>query len=205
MSITFTVPLGAFKRIAEHALRCVGTDRLMPVFTFVEFRASGGVLTATATDRYTIARARAEVAELPDVTFYLASGAVRLILATFKAPISARPALTFGVDGDQTTVTGLIAASASKASMTFEASFGGEFPKLDHLVTPPAEPEPVTHPIFAAEFLRRLRPGRGSSSDPVTMTRKGLVHGFYSEWWAIVIMAQRVPSGGADVLGGWAA
>ena len=48
---TFPVPYRDFKRIAELALRCVGTDPLLPVFTFVEFRASGGVLLATATDR----------------------------------------------------------------------------------------------------------------------------------------------------------
>ena len=203
MSITFTVPLGAFKRIAEHALRCVGTDRLMPVFTFVEFRASGGVLTATATDRYTIARAREAVEDLPDVTFYLAAQAVRLILATFKAPVSYKSVLTFTV-ADTTTVSGLLVANNSKASMTFDG-LPGDWPKLDHLITPPAEPEPVLNPIFAAEFLRRLQPGRGPASDPVTMTRKGLVHGFYSDRWAIVIMAQRMPDGGADVLGGWAA
>lgn len=203
MSTTFTVPYGAFKRIAKLALRCVGTDPLLPVFTFVEFRASGGVLMATATDRYTVARARVEVEDLPDATFYLASRAVRLILATFKAPARELPALTFTVSGDATVVSGRLANRGSDVTLTF-GGMEGAWPKLDHFFVLPADPEPVEHPILAANFLRRIPPGQGHG-DSVTMTRKGQVHGFYSEWWAIIIMAQREPSDGSNVLGGWAA
>ena len=200
MSTTFTVPLRDFKRVAELALRCVGTDPLLPVLNFVEFRSSGGVLMATATDRYTIARARVEVEDLPDVTFYLHAKAVRLILATFKARRGMPAHLTIdSVKDGKTTVAGGV-AEGGRASLSFDG-LPGEWPQLDTLISPPDEPEPVEFPTFDADFLRRIPPGH----DSVTMTRKGYVHGFYADRWVIVIMAKRPGGDPHDLLKGWAA
>lgn len=200
MSTTFTVPLRDFKRIAELALRCVGTDSLLPVVNFVEFRSSGGVLMATATDRYTIARARVEVEDLPDVTFYLHAKAVRLILATFKARRGMPAHLTIdSVKDGKTTVAGKVADNG-RASLTLDG-LPGEWPQLEHLVTPPDEPEAVEFPIFDPNFLGRIPTGH----DSVAMTRKGYVHGFYTDWWVIVIMAKHPGGDPHALLKGWAA
>lgn len=206
MTTTLVVPYTNFQYVATIALRCVGRDQLLPILTYVQFRAEGGRLTATATDRYTVARARADVPNLPDVEFYLSAPECRAILATFKGGRHAGVELQFDVEpGGQVAVSrkaGLLSMGGD-ATLRF-AGMEGDWPKLDHLLDDTAKSTEEVRPArLNTKWLRRLP----EDAQGAVMARQGLVHGFYADDWCVVIMAMREPSGTAadGVIAGWAA
>ena len=202
--MTFTVPLADFRLIAEIAGKSAGTDKFTPALTYIRFRTSGGVLSATATDRYTISTARVGVENAPDVEFFLTVPECAAIWRTFNPARAARVEVRVTVKADGISVSresGLLRVGGD-ATLSFKVPNFGEWPSgsVDPLITRTARGNATKAPPLNTAYIRRLPAGtcevRTSES----------IYGFFAESWAVLIMGMRMSNDWSKaVLAGWSA
>lgn len=203
--MTFTVPLADFRLIAEIAGKSAGTDKFTPALTYIRFRTSGGALSATATDRYTISTARVGVENAPDVEFFLTVPECAAIWRTFNPARAARVEVRVTVKADGISVSresGLLRVGGD-ATLSFKVPDFGEWPSgfVDPLITRTARGNATEAPPLNAAYIRRLPAG----TCEVVRTSES-VYGFFSESWAVLIMGKRMPNDWSKaVLAGWSA
>lgn len=105
--ISITLLPEDLRDLVRRVLPFVGTDEILPMLTGVAFEARGGMLTATATDRYVIGVAKLTMPEAPDVVFSITAGHWREVLRLYPVPRKAGEPLpvTLTVDDDHLTTS----------------------------------------------------------------------------------------------------
>lgn len=200
---SFTVPLADFRQVADIAAKSAGTDKLSEVFTYIRFRVEGAVMTATATDRYTIATAKVAIEDAPDCEFFLTAAECAAIWRTFNPARRAALQITIQIIDRAVTVSlrsGLLRVGGD-ATLRF-SGLDREWPhqSVDSLIAKVAAGDAAETGPLDSSFVRRLPAG----TCQVKTTSNG-VSGFFADAWVVLVMGKRAADGWSEaVLARWA-
>jgi DNA polymerase III sliding clamp (beta) subunit (PCNA family) len=164
-----TITHQELKDLLTPVLPHVDQTGMMPILGCVSFETRAGYLTATATDRYTIAITRMKVEPETEFKALIQANECKSLLAMFKpSKLHGGEALTLTIDGHELRVEGA-GALFSSAVIKYNL-YEGEYPKITGIFQAAADSTMTAEPFnlngqLLAKFRLAARP-----AEPLTFT-----------------------------------